>query len=233
MSPARRIGVQAPSTRDQILVAAEAVFAEKSFAAARLEDVAERVGIRRASMVYYFRDKQQLYDAVLTAVFGGLLARLHDAVNAAGAIGERIEAAVTAWVNYVGERPTIARLLLREVSDATAARQPAVVAHARPILVAMEALIREGQKKGLLQPLDPIHLASTIAGATVFFVAATPLLGADWPHDPLSQEQFAAHRMEVLRITRRLLGLHGPRPTRRGRRRVSVRKARGPERVAR
>ena len=216
-------------TRDQILLAAEAVFAEKGFAGARLEDVAERVGIRRASMVYYFRDKQQLYDAVLSAVFGALLGRLHDAVNAAGSIAERIEAAVTAWVNYVGERPTMARLLLREVSDASAARQPAVVEHARPILATMEALIREGQKKGLLQPLDPIHLASTIAGATVFFVAATPLLGADWPHDPLSREQFAAHRTEVLRITRRLLGLHGPRPAPRGRRRRLARKTGGLE----
>ena len=76
MSPARRIGTPAQSTRDQILDAAEAVFAEKGFAAARLEDVAERVGIRRASIVYYFRDKQQLYDAVLTTVFGGSAARL-------------------------------------------------------------------------------------------------------------------------------------------------------------
>lgn len=216
-------------TRDQILLAAEAVFAEKGFAAARLEDVAERVGIRRASMVYYFRDKQQLYDAVLSAVFGALLGRLHDAANAAGSIAERIEAAVTAWVNYVGERPTMARLLLREVSDASAARQPAVVEHARPILATMEALIREGQKKGLLQPLDPIHLASTIAGATVFFVAATPLLGADWPHDPLSREQFTAHRTEVLRITRRLLGLHGPRPAPRGRSRRLAHKTGGRE----
>jgi TetR/AcrR family transcriptional regulator len=216
MSSAQRPKAPAASTREEILAAAEALFAEKGYAAARLEDVAERVGIRRASIVYYFRDKQQLYDAVLTSVFGGLLERLGEARAAAGSIAERIEATVTAWVDYVGERPTVARLLLREISDATVGHQPAVVAHARPILAAMAEVIRAGQKQGLLQPLDPIHFASTIAGATVFFVAATPLLGADWPHDPLSREQLGAHRAEVLRIARRLLGTHGPRPVPRG-----------------
>ncbi|MGH7287017.1 MAG: TetR family transcriptional regulator, partial [Myxococcota bacterium] len=49
-------------TRAAILAAAEAVFAERGFAAARLEDVAARVGIRRASIVYHFRDKRELYD---------------------------------------------------------------------------------------------------------------------------------------------------------------------------
>ena len=91
-------------------------------------------------------------------------------------------------------------------------RQPAIVEHARPILTALDHVIREGQEKGIFQPLDPIHLASTIAGATVFFVAATPLLGSDWPHDPLSREQLSAHRAEILRIARRLLGTPRPRP---------------------
>lgn len=219
MSPARRAGTEAVSTREQILAAAEAVFAQKGYAAARLEDVAERVGIRRASLVYYFRDKQQLYDAVLTSVFEELLHRLQQAVGGLEVGPERIEAAVTVWVDYVASRPTMARLLLREVADATPERQPAVVQHARPILAALDHVIREGQEKGIFQPLDPIHLASTIAGATVFFVAATPLLGSDWPHDPLSREQLSAHRAEVLRIARRLLGTPGPRPVsgRRGR----------------
>jgi TetR/AcrR family transcriptional regulator len=220
MSPARRAGTQALSTREQILAAAEAVFSQKGYAAARLEDVARRVGIRRASLVYYFRDKQQLYDAVLTSVFQELLNRLQQAVGGLEVGPERIEAAVTVWVDYVASRPTMARLLLREVADATSERQPAVVEHARPILAALDHVIREGQEKGIFQPLDPIHLASTIAGATVFFVAATPLLGADWPHDPLSREQLSAHRAEVLRIARRLLGAPGPHPVRgrRGRR---------------
>ena len=68
-SPA--LSSRAERTRTAILVAAEGLFAQKGFDATRLEDVAAAVGIRRASIVYYFRDKRELYDAVLEDVFGG------------------------------------------------------------------------------------------------------------------------------------------------------------------
>ena len=47
-------------TRAAILAAAEALFAERGVAETRLEDVAAAVGIRRASIVYYFAGKSQL-----------------------------------------------------------------------------------------------------------------------------------------------------------------------------
>ena len=58
----------AQHTRAQLLDAAEAIFAERGFDATRLEDVAKAVGIRRASIVYHFRDKQTVYHAVLERV---------------------------------------------------------------------------------------------------------------------------------------------------------------------
>ena len=72
---------RAERTRAAVLEAAEAIFAEKGFAATRLEDVADRVGIRRASIVYYFKDKKELYHAVLASVFGGLLERIQTALS--------------------------------------------------------------------------------------------------------------------------------------------------------
>ena len=49
---------QADRTRSQILVAAARHFAERGFAAARLEDVAGEVGIGRSAVLYHFKDKR-------------------------------------------------------------------------------------------------------------------------------------------------------------------------------
>ncbi len=92
-------------TRASILAAAETLFAERGFAETRLEDVAAAVGIRRASIVYYFADKPALYDAVLADVFGGLLARIEPVLNGAGALAERAITAVSTWIDYVAARP--------------------------------------------------------------------------------------------------------------------------------
>jgi TetR/AcrR family transcriptional regulator len=206
---------RAERTRAAVLEAAEAIFAEKGFAATRLEDVADRVGIRRASIVYYFRDKRELYHAVLASVFGGLLARIEEVLSRSDPLPARVEAGVTAWVDYVARRPSIARLILREVADAAPGQRPAILEHTRPFfgLIRKQVFQRPDPAGAGLLPIDPVHLASTIAGATVFFVAAMPTLVPELALDPVSPERIAAHREEVLRIVRRLLGTAGPRKT--------------------
>ena len=84
------------------------------------------MGIRRASIVYHFRDKRELYEAVLAAVLEGFRERLQAALAQPGPLLERIEAGVGAWVDYVGARPSLARLLLREVADASLETPPAL-----------------------------------------------------------------------------------------------------------
>jgi TetR/AcrR family transcriptional regulator len=206
---------RAERTRQAILLAAEELFAERGLASTRLEDVAEAVGIRRASIVYYFRDKPELYDAVLAEVLGGFHERLEAALTPAGTLSDRIEAAVSAWVDYIASRPSLARLLLREVADATPSHPPALQRHTEPFFSLVQKLLRDHEGDRLLSEpsVDPVHLASTIAGATVFFVAAMPALLPGAGFDPLDARQIESHKREILEITRRLLGIR--RPTRR------------------
>jgi len=187
------------------------LFAERGFAATRLEDVAERVGIRRASIVYHYRDKAELYDAVLASVLGDLLARVEAALTATGPLGERIEAAVSAWVDCVGARPSLARLLLREVADAAPDREPALMRHTRGFFDVISRVMAQRSGDPLLAAggVDPVLLASTIAGGSVFFVAAMPALLPGRVLDAMDPARLEALRDAVLRITRRLLGTQG------------------------
>jgi TetR/AcrR family transcriptional regulator len=211
LKPGRHSTPKAERRRAAILDAAEALFAERGFAAARLEDVAERVGIRRASLVYYFKDKQELYDAVLESVVGGLYDVIEPALTARAPLLERIETAVSAWVDYVGRRPTFARLLLREIADGPQSAGAALLRQTGPFVVLARKVREEARGDPLAgaPAVDPAHLASTVAGATVFFVSAMPTLFPALEFDPLSRDQLEAHRSQVLRITRRLLGIPG------------------------
>jgi TetR/AcrR family transcriptional regulator len=205
--PARR-GARAERTREAILREAERLFAERGFASARLEDVASAVGMRRASLLYHFRDKHELYDAVLAELLLALHARVAAALRGNGVLAVRIERAVSAWVDFVGERPALARIILREAAGATAERPPVILRH----VAGFHSLAREvfdatrDDPLARAAPIDPVHFASAIAGATVFFVAAMPVLAPLSGVDPLAPDQLALHRAEVLRIARRLLG---------------------------
>jgi TetR/AcrR family transcriptional regulator len=204
-------------TRAAILAAAERLFAKRGYAATRLEDVADAVGVKRAALFYHFRDKQALYDAVIEEAFGDLVARLETALTAGGPIGPRVEAAVEVWVDAIQARPALARLVLRHAADAE--EHPAA-----PLFPAVERLLRiawalfeEGRRSGELEPLhgDPFHAASALIGATVFYVSALAPLLPLRAFDPLAPEQMAAHKRDALRTARRLLGIGAPARTRR------------------
>jgi TetR/AcrR family transcriptional regulator len=213
VAQAARLGSRAERTRANILAAAEGLFAEKGFSATRLEDVAESVGIRRASIVYYFKDKRELYDAVLEDVFRDLYERIESALSSPSTILVRIEDCVNAWVDFVGHRPSFARILLREVADASPDRPPTLLRHTLPFVSLVEREVYEREEgSGPLKDtgIDPIHVASTIAGATVFFVVAMPALLANRGVDLSSPEQLEKHRSQVLRVVQRLLATRGP-----------------------
>jgi len=198
-------------TRAEILTAAERHFAERGFEAARLEDIAADVGIRRAAIFYYFGDKHELYAAVLDEVFAGAMA----AVPSGGSVAERLEASLTGWIDYVARRPSVARLIMREAASA----QPDVVspfARAGSAPVAwLRAMIDEGVGSGELKPLtDPHRFISLMGATTVFHFAAMPWLTHDVPFDPWSGTEIEKLKREILLVARSMLGIESRPPTR-------------------
>jgi TetR/AcrR family transcriptional regulator len=205
---------KADRTRASVLDAAERLFARRGFAAARLEDVAEAVGVKRAALFYHFRDKQALYDAVLERAFAPLVEQIERSLVAPGAIAPRIEAALEAWVDALAARPALARLILRHAAEAEERPDTPLFPAAERLLRLGWRLFDEGRRSGELRPLhdDPFHAASALLGATVFYVSALASLLPAADFDPLAPAEIAAHKRGVLRTARHLLGTGAPRP---------------------
>jgi TetR/AcrR family transcriptional regulator len=194
-------------TRAAILAAAERHFAERGFEAARLEDIAADVGIRRAAIFYHFSDKQELYAAVLDELLGDATRVL----PARGSAAQRLEAAITGWIDYVARRPTLARLILREAASAQPGIASPLVRAGAASIAWFRALIDEGVATGELKPLtDPHRFISLMGATTVFHFAAMPSLTPDVPFDPSSEAEVARHKREMLRVARRMLGVEVP-----------------------
>ncbi len=200
----RRNGLR---TRAEIVAAAERHFAERGFEAARLDDVADDVGIRRAAIFYHFGDKQELYRAVLDEVFRDLAVDLPPG----GSAVERLEASLARWTDFVAQRPNVARLILREAAGA----RPGA---ATPFTLAGEAtgewfraLLREGIASGEFRPrVEPERFMGLIASIAFFHFAAMSWLTLDEPVDPWSRAELQKHQRELLLVARSLLGIDPP-----------------------
>ena len=202
---------KAEKTKAVILNTAENYFSRLGFAATRLEDIAEDVGMTRAALFYYFKDKQMQFDATIANSFGALTNKLIELIDAEDiAISKKMELAVEAWVDSVISRPNLARLIMRFVADGLDQPTIQIFTGQEQIPERFFQLFREGKQSGELDPLhdDPFHAASAILGNTVFYVAA---LSALLPNqfEPLDPVQVAVHKSEALHSARRLLGING------------------------
>ncbi|SKA05950.1 TetR/AcrR family transcriptional regulator [Consotaella salsifontis] len=116
--PRRRAGSISPDERVQaILEAACAVFLEKGFANARVEDVAARAGIAKGTVYLHFASKEALFEALISSLalppLDGLTALLADET---GSSADLLRRAIGIFKDGVlaSERRHVLRLLLTE-----------------------------------------------------------------------------------------------------------------------
>ena len=94
----RKKRIDGVETREAILAAAAAEFAEKGFALASAREICRRAGVNAALLARYFGSKEALYRIVAKRLFGDLgapLARLADGVTDEASW----RAAVSEWVD--------------------------------------------------------------------------------------------------------------------------------------
>lgn len=203
-------------TRAEIVAAAERQFAERGYEATRLDDIAIEVGIRRAAIFYHFGDKQEVYAAVLNEI----LAAFMNVLPISGTATERLEGALTGWIDYVVQRPSVARLILREAANSQAGKVSPFVAPAHTAIEWFRAVIDEGIASGELAPqIEPYRFISLMGAVTVFHFAAMPWLSLQVPVDPWSRAELDEHKREILLVARGMLGINaqpGPHAAREG-----------------
>jgi TetR/AcrR family transcriptional regulator len=162
-------------TRQRILEAGETVFAELGFAAARLEDVANAVGIRRASIVYYFRNKQELYDAVEAGIFSALQAHSRSRLEAGASAMTRLQQLFDSWLEFMSARPTAARIIMRNTADITP-RSSNPVEFSEGSLVDVENIVRQGQADGEFGATEPMQILTIVGASILNYVCLGSLL---------------------------------------------------------
>src|SRR3982750_4364879 len=103
--------------RDEILDEATRLFAERGYEGTSMSDLAERVGLRKASLFHHFASKEVLYAAVLARLIEKVGQTIASAAFATGSFPERLDALSDAITAVLAEQPFAARLLIREVMD--------------------------------------------------------------------------------------------------------------------
>ncbi len=186
-------------TERRILVAAVEVFAKKGFDGARTDEIADRAGVNKAMIYYYFKSKESLYTVIVETMFEmvSVILGLHLSLIDVNAPAEGIESFIDKYIDFIYSHRIFVRVMLWDL-----ARGGAIIARVAgrimrektdQIRLIFEKAVRDGD----LRPVDPKHLFISIIGMIVFFFFAEPVVRAIWDEEPITLEHIAERKREV------------------------------------
>jgi TetR/AcrR family transcriptional regulator len=218
-----RAANRAPKTRRQpelarraILKAALLEFAQEGMAGARIDHIARAARVNKALLYYYFKDKEQLYGAVLDQVFSGLAERINQVLDRDLPPREKVLAYAAAHFDYIAASPMYPRVVQREMMRAGRAGSPhirrMVDRFLRPVQTRLAELFRAGIESGDFRRVDAAHFVFSIVAMNVFYFSSAPVLALLTQGDPLAPEAVAARRAAVLDLIAAALFTPPPTP---------------------
>lgn len=187
-------------SKDQILDAAERLFAQQGFTGTTIKQLGQTAGVNSALLYYYFGDKERLYRAVLERLVTRLVGRTAGRLATEAPPSQRIRGFIEAQVETIMANPQLPRLFMREMLDHDAAHAVEQIQHlAATSFKGLCDTIEEGQQQGTFRAdIDPKFAAiSTVAQVAYFFVARPAVrillgVGNDGP-SPATIQAFARH----------------------------------------
>lgn len=163
------------NTEEKILQAAEKEFIEKGFAGTRMQEIANRAGINKALLHYYFRSKQKLFEMIFKTAFKLFLPKLLGIFARTDIDFEKkIHLFVEAYIDLITANPHIPGFIIHEIS-----RQPSalvnVLQHVKPDLNPVKQQIQVEIDKGNIRNFKVEHLILNVLSLSVFPIVAAPI----------------------------------------------------------
>ncbi len=103
-------------TEEKIFEAATDVFVDKGMDGARMQDIATHAGINKALLHYYFRTKDQLFDAVFQMIAKRILKKLAPVFDEKLTLEDKIRFFFKEHISFLQDNPKLPAFLLNEVN---------------------------------------------------------------------------------------------------------------------
>jgi AcrR family transcriptional regulator len=198
--PARSWSRRKQARPGEILNAALTVFAEKGFAAARMEDIAARAGVTKGTIYLYFQSKEDVFKSLARQHVGAnLTAIAQQASNFDGTTREFLTTFLAVMANLIehGDRAVLPKIVMAESGNF-----PELAKFWRSEVIdkgiaMMSGVIAKGIARGELRDLPAEYVARlVIAPALMCIIWRTTF--APFDCEPFDYQSFLATHLDVL-----------------------------------
>jgi TetR/AcrR family transcriptional regulator, cholesterol catabolism regulator len=207
LSSARRSRPSARRRAPEIIEAAARVFAERGFHGATTQDIADVLGIRQASLYYYFASKEEALELVCLQGVAGYFEVAKAIAAGPGTAADKLSRLIKAHLSPLTDRSDFVRVFLHERQHLPAESRRRIGRWSRGLERVFEDILKDGMRRGEFRSeLDPRLVVLGILGMA-------NAVASWYRHEDVAIERISAEfvRLAVHGILKR------PKPQRRGR----------------
>jgi TetR/AcrR family fatty acid metabolism transcriptional regulator len=151
---------RAGDKRERILDAAERVFAQHGFFAARVAEIAKEAGVADGTIYLYFKSKDDLLISLFESRMERFNAMMAEAVDGAARPTDKLLALIRTYLTLVREQPHVAEVLTIELRQSSKFMKEASNPRFGALLRMIAGVIAEGQSAGELDSTVPANVAA-------------------------------------------------------------------------
>jgi TetR/AcrR family transcriptional regulator len=171
-----KIRKRGKKTREKILKVATKLFAKYGFSGTSMDEIAERVGIRKASLYHHFSSKQEIYEELIERVFAEII-KIFQVSFSSGDILKDAENFISKIMNFILQNEDYVKILLRELLDENLPVKQFALEYVPKILSFGSEILERGRKEGIFKEnVDPIQLSITLTGAIIIYFVFRPVI---------------------------------------------------------
>ena len=175
--------------RAALLKAARTVFAEMGYGAAGVRDIVRRTDLASGTFYNYFKDKSEIFEAVVREMSVELMRRHRNGRAKARSAEEFFRAHASVYLNFVAKDPEILAFGRNNVTPIRMMiEKPDLQASARQLYDDVTAAMAQG----ILPDVDPVMFVAALSG--VVFEVSVIMVSRD-PVDPEEATEFATKLM--------------------------------------
>jgi AcrR family transcriptional regulator len=183
------------ATEQKILSAATDVFQTKGMDGARMQEIADKAGINKAMLHYYYRSKQKLFEAVFTGAIKLIVPKIVKIIDTDEHLFDKIRKFTGDYISFITAHSYIPLFIINELS-----RNPEIIKKVLANKVDSQIeqklidQINDLIEKGEIKPINPEQLLLDIVSLSIFPVMAKSLLSSILQKDDNAYQKLIEER---------------------------------------
>jgi len=192
------------NTEQKILDAAKDVFQQKGMTGARMQEIADKAGINKALLHYYYRTKEKLFEKVFEVAFSLFIPRVKEMMTSDKKIIDKISFFVENYLDMLNKHPYIPGFIINELN-----RNPEMLVklfekniqiEREGVVDFLDAQIEKEVKDGLIKPISAQNLMTNVVSLCIFPIVAKPVLkGVLFENNEKEYNAFLKQRKEFVK----------------------------------